>query len=146
MSLRILLADDHQIVREGISGLLTKEGFDVVAEVDSGREAVRIAREHAPDIVLIDISMPDLNGIEATKQIRAENRKIKVIGLSMHSDKRFIAKMLGAGATGYLRKNCSADELYTAIRTVQEGQIYLSQKLANLVVKDFVRHAQEAES
>lgn len=145
MSIRILLADDHEVVREGISGLLTKKGFVVVAEANNGRDAVRLAQEHSPDIVLMDISMPDLNGIEATKQIRAENRKIKVIGLSMHSDKRFIAKMLGAGAAGYLRKNCPSEELYSAIRTVAGGQIYLSPKLANLVVRNFVHHAEERE-
>src|SRR5260221_8984492 len=145
MSLKILLADDHQVVREGISGLLTKKGYVVVAEAENGRDAVRLALKHVPDIVLMDISMPDLNGIEATKQIRAENRRIRVIGLSMHSDKRFIAKMLGAGAGGYLRKNCSSEELYTAITTVSGGQIYLSPKLAHLVVKDFVHHTEEMD-
>jgi len=146
MNIRIMLADDHKIVREGLAGLLAKKGFEIIGEAETGHEAVRMARELEPDVVLMDVSMPELNGFEATRQILADNSHIRVIGLSMHSDKRFVTKMLKAGARGYLRKNCSSDELVHAIRTVAAGEFYLSQKISNLMVQDFIRTETRSEA
>ncbi len=139
MSIRIMLADDHQVVREGLAGLLAGEGFEIVAQAETGHEAVRLARKFNPDVVLMDVSMPDLNGIDATRQILEENRQIKIIALSMHSDRRFVSKMLMAGASGYLRKNCSSHELVSAIAAIARGEMYFSQKIAAVVVKDYVQ-------
>ena len=140
MSIKILLADDHKIMRAGLRSLLEKEhDMEVVAEASQGRNAVRLAREHAPDIVIIDITMPDLNGVEAARQILSETPGIKVVALSMHSDEQFIAGMLKAGASGYLLKDCAAEELCHAIRAVMAGETYLSPKIASIVVEDYRR-------
>ena len=140
MSIKILLADDHKIMRAGLRSLLEKEhDMTVVAEASQGRTAVRLAREHAPDIVIIDITMPDLNGVEASHQILSETPGIKVVALSMHSDEQFVAGMLKAGASGYLLKDCAAEELCHAIRAVMAGETYLSPKIASIVVDDYRR-------
>ena len=142
MTIRIILADDHTVMREGLRTLLERhEGFEIVAEADNGHTTVELAKKYKPDIVIMDISMPDLNGIEATRQIISTVDGVKVIGLSMHSDKRFIANMLGAGAMGYLRKNCDSTELLTAIRTVASGHIYLGQKIVGIMARDFIQHS-----
>lgn len=140
MSIRILLADDHKIMRAGLRSLLEKEhDMKVVAEASQGRTAVRLAREHSPDVAIIDITMPDLNGVEAAHQILSENPNIKVVALSMHSDEQFIAGMLKAGASGYLLKDCAAEELCQAIRAVMAGETYLSPRIASIVVEDYRR-------
>jgi DNA-binding NarL/FixJ family response regulator len=119
MTIRILIADDHQIVRQGLRTLLEKEpDMAVVAEADDGRATVRLVREKSPEVVIMDVAMPDLNGIEATRQIVAEFPKIKVIALSMYADQRFVLNMLKAGASGYLLKDCAFEELIRAIRLV----------------------------
>jgi DNA-binding NarL/FixJ family response regulator len=146
MSIKILLADDHKIMRAGLRSLLEKEhDMKVVAEASQGRTAVRLAREHAPDVVIIDITMPDLNGVEASHQILAENPETKVVALSMHSDEQFVAGMLKAGASGYLLKDCAAEELCHAIRAVMAGETYLSPKIASIVVEDYRRDLSRAE-
>ncbi|MBI3951159.1 MAG: response regulator transcription factor [Acidobacteria bacterium] len=146
MSLRILLADDHKIVRDGLRALLEKQsGLAVVAEAQDGRTTVRLARELAPDVIIMDISMPDLNGIEATRQIRTELPRIKVIALSMHSDQRFVTEVLKAGACGYLLKDCAFEELTTAIRTVMANQIYLSPQITGVVLDHYLRQALQTE-
>jgi DNA-binding NarL/FixJ family response regulator len=138
--IKIILADDHKIVRQGLRTLLEKEtDLQVVAEADDGRMAVRLARELSPEVVIMDVSMPDLNGIEATRQVIAEAPGVKVIGLSMHSDRRFVMNMLKAGASGYLLKDSAFEELATAIRTVLANKIYLSTEIANIVVKDYLQ-------
>ncbi|MBW2553372.1 MAG: response regulator transcription factor [Deltaproteobacteria bacterium] len=107
MSLRIVLADDHRIIREGLRALLEKKtDAEVIAEAEDGRTAVELSRKLKPDVVIMDITMPDLNGIEATRQIVNETSDIKVIALSMHSDKKFVIEMLSAGASGYMLKDC----------------------------------------
>src|SRR5262245_47488707 len=107
MSIGVLLADDHKVVREGLRALLEKQpDLDVIGEADNGRIAIQLSMQLKPDVVIIDIAMPDLNGIEATQKLTAEMPEIKVIGLSMHFDKRYVARMLNAGASGYLRKAC----------------------------------------
>ena len=147
MSTRVLLADDHKIMRDGLRALLEKQaGMEVVAEAQDGRMTVRLARELMPDLVIIDIGMPDLNGIDATRQIVAEARDIKVIALSMHSDKRFVAQMFKAGAVAYLLKDCAFEELSHAVRVVLAGRIYLSPEIAGPVMEDYVRHIANIDS
>ena len=142
MKIRILLADDHKIVREGLRTLIEKQpGLEVVGEANSGRMALKLAVELKPDVIIMDITMPDLNGIEATRQIHSEIPGVKVIALSMHSDKRLVAGILMAGASGYLLKeDCDSGELARAIRAVATNQIYLSPKISEIVIKDYVRH------
>jgi DNA-binding NarL/FixJ family response regulator len=133
-----LLADDHVIVRDGLRSLLEKErDFTVVGEAENGRDAVEQATRLRPDVVVMDIAMPGLNGIEATRQITAQPPKPKVIALSMHSDKRFVAEMLQAGASGYLQKNCAFKHLVNAIRSVIAGQMYLGPSVTGIVVEGF---------
>ena len=137
MKVRILVADDHQILREGLVTLLEKAGLTVVGEAGDGRTALRLAKELKPDMVIIDIAMPELNGIEATRQIVEEVPGVKVIALSMMADKHFVRGMLQAGASGYLLKYCASQELVQAIRAVQSHQVYLSPGVTEMVVEDF---------
>jgi len=137
MSIQVLIADDHKIVRDGLISLLEKEsGIIVVAEAENGRKAVQLAIDKEPDIIVMDITMPDLNGIEATRQILDVLPDVKVIALSMHSDKRFVMGMLQAGAYGYLLKDCASQELASAIMTVASGKKYLSPEIAGMVIED----------
>ena len=139
MTTRIILADDHGIMREGLRALLEKQsGIEVIAEADNGRTTVELSRELKPDVVIIDIAMPDLNGIEATRQIVAESPGVKVIALSMHSDRKFVREMLSAGASGYMLKDSAFEELDKAISTVNDNQTYLSPGIADTVVKDYL--------
>lgn len=141
MSIKILLADDHHIIRQGIRALLeVQEDFEIVAEAGDGRTAVKLARQYSPDVIVMDVSMPELNGIDASRQILRENNGAKVIALSMYSDKRFITGMLEAGVSGYLLKNCVAAELIFAIRSVVKGQKYLSPQILGEVVEGYLVH------
>ena len=147
MSVKIILADDHRIMREGLRALLEREaGIEVVAEADNGRTTVELSRELNPDVVVIDIGMPDLNGIDATRQIVSESPAVKVIALSMHSDRKFVREMLSAGASGYLLKDSAFEELGIALTTVINNQTYLSPKIANTVVKDYLGKVEPKES
>ena len=140
MAIKILIADDHQILRQGLRTLLEKEpDLEVVAEADNGRSTVRLARETQPEVIIMDVAMPDLNGIEATRQIISEMPKVKVIALSMYADRRFVANMLKAGASGYLLKDCASEELVRAIRVVLTHKTFLSPGVADIVVKDYVQ-------
>ena len=144
MSIRILLADDHQIVREGLRFLIDSQSdMEVVAEAEDGRTAVKLIQEHIPDVAIMDVGMPYLNGIEATRQIVAEMPGVRVIALSMHDDRRFVSGMLRAGASGYLLKNCASEELIQAVHTVVSNQTYLSPAITGIVVEDYVRQAEE---
>jgi two-component system, NarL family, response regulator NreC len=137
--IKIVLADDHQIVRHGLRSLLSAEpDMEVVGEADNGRAVVKMVQEKLPQVVIMDISMPDLNGIEATRQILNEAPGIKVIALSMHSDSLFVLNMFKAGASGYLLKDCALEELVKAVRTVLNRKIYLSPGISDIVIKDFV--------
>jgi DNA-binding NarL/FixJ family response regulator len=142
MSIRILLADDHRILREGLRSLLAQQmDITVVGEASDGDTAVALARELRPDIVIMDVVMPGLGGVEATRQIRSDLRATKVIGLSMHSDRRFVSEMLRAGALGYLVKDSAFEELNLAVRTVMQDRPYLSAAITGSLVEDFVRQA-----
>lgn len=139
MKIRILLADDHRLFRDGLRTLLDqREDMEVIGEAVDGPAAVAAAAQHKPDIVLMDISMPDLNGIEATRKIVAEHSGTKIIMLSMHSDQRFVTESLRAGASGYVLKDCAIEELIEAIRTVSRKQIFLSATIAESVIKDYI--------
>ncbi len=147
MNKKIILADDHTIIREGLKSLIEKTGnMDVIGEAEDGRTTVDLVQQHPPDVVVMDIGMPNLNGIDATRQIIEKAPTVKVIGLSMHSDKRFVASMLKAGASGYLSKDCAFDELTTAIQTVMAGQIYLSPSIAEDVIEDYANRIAGSES
>ncbi|MDD2388848.1 MAG: response regulator transcription factor [Desulfobacterales bacterium] len=139
MGIRILIADDHKLMRDGIRSLLEKrDGMEVVAAAENGRSAVKLTRKLKPDVVIMDISMPDLNGIEATRQIISELPDTKVLALSIHSDKQFVSQMLKVGAMGYLLKDCTVDELTHAIYAAINSKTYLSPGVANTVIKDYV--------
>jgi DNA-binding NarL/FixJ family response regulator len=112
--------------------------MEVIGEADNGRAVVKLVQEKSPDVVIMDISMPDLNGIEATRQILNERPGIKIIALSMHSDSLFVLNMFKAGASGYLLKDCALEELVKAVRTVLSRKIYLSPGISDIVIKDFV--------
>jgi len=141
MSIRILLADDHAMTREGLRSLIEKQSdIEVIGEAEDGRKAVCLVRELSPDILITDISMPNLNGVDATRQIAREYPKTKVIALSMHSNRAFVADMLQAGAAGYVLKESLFGELVEAIKTVMAGGTYLSAKVAGVVVSDYVKH------
>jgi DNA-binding NarL/FixJ family response regulator len=145
MTVRILLADDHKIVRDGLRALLENQpGVAVVAEADNGRATVSLTRDLLPDLVIMDIGMPDLNGIDATRQIVSEFPGVRVIALSMHSDRRFVVQMFRAGASGYLLKDCAFEELARAVRAVLKNQIYLSPAVAGPVMEDYIQHLASA--
>ncbi|MDF9407163.1 MAG: Transcriptional regulatory protein DegU [Pelotomaculum sp. PtaB.Bin013] len=144
MSISLILVDDHKIVRDGLRSLLKETpGMKVIAEAAEGRTAVRLARELSPDVVIMDVAMPDLNGIEATRKIKEESPNTKVIALSMHSDKRFVSEMLSAGASGYLLKDCAFEELAGAVNTIIAGKYYLSPSITGVVVTDYVQSLHE---
>ncbi|MCX5683697.1 MAG: response regulator transcription factor [Planctomycetota bacterium] len=141
MTIRVLLVDDHQLFRQGLSSMLAGDPeIQVVGEAENGRKALKLASEVKPDVIVMDVSMPDLNGIEATRQIKAAAPRTRVIALSAHSDRRFVARMLEAGATGYLLKDCAFDELARAIRHVARDLVYLSPAVAAGVVADSLGH------
>ena len=137
--IRILLADDHKITRQGLQSLLEKEpDMEVIAEAENGRTAVQLTQRLAPDVVIMDVSMPDLNGMEAARQIVDRKQNIKVIALSMHSDNLFVTEMLKSGVSGYLLKDCAFEELAGAIRSVIAGKVYLSPSISGLVVNGYL--------
>jgi DNA-binding NarL/FixJ family response regulator len=146
MNLKILIADDHVIFREGLRALLEKElDIEVVAEACDGNEALEKAREHQPDVVVMDITMPGMNGIDSTRKITAETDKVRVLALSMESDRRFVVEVLEAGATGYLLKDTAYAEFVTAIRTVASGEPYLPPKITHLLLKEFLQRIPDVE-
>lgn len=140
MKHRILLADDHEVVRTGLRRVLEGMGsVELAGEASDGREAVRLAEQLKPDLVIMDISMPELNGVEATRQIVALSPQIKVIILSMHPDRQYVSEALRAGACGYVLKNVATRELATAVTAALSGKTFLSPKIQEVVVQHFVR-------
>lgn len=143
MAIRILLADDHVVMRQGLRTLLqTQPEIEVIGEADDGRAAVRLARELRPQVIIMDIAMEGLNGVEATRQVLADNPEVRVLALSMHSEKQYVSEMLAAGAAGYLLKNSPVEELIRAINVAIGGRIYLSPSLVELVVEDYAHRLQ----
>jgi len=139
-SVRILLADDHQMVREGVRALIEAlDGYEVVGEAGNGRTAVSLAAELKPDVLVIDVGMPDLNGIDATKQVTESTPGVKVVALSMLSDGRYVRRMFQAGASGYLLKESAFEELRSAIDQVLKGKTYVSPAVGQVVIDDYVR-------
>jgi DNA-binding NarL/FixJ family response regulator len=139
MKIRIVVADDHKIMREGLKALIEKQpDMEVAAEAQDGLTTTKLARKLLPHIIIMDIGMPEMNGIDATREIVAENKDVKIIALSMHSDRRFVLEMLKAGASGYLLKDSAFEELVTAVHTVITGQPYLSPRITDIVVKEYL--------
>lgn len=139
MAIKIIIADDHQLFREGLINLLadTPE-IEIVANAENGKDAIEKAIIHRPDIVIMDIGMPILSGIEATRLLKEKMPNIKVIALSMHSDNQYIKGMLEAGASGYLLKSCTYNKLIEAINTVYSGKKYLSEEITNVIIDDYL--------
>lgn len=147
MTIKILLVDDHEIMCDGLKRLLGEQpDMEVVAIANDGRNALKLALEFEPNVVIMDITMPNLNGIDATRQIIAELPNVKVLVLSMHSDKRFVSKMLQVGASGYVLKECALKELVEAIHAVVTNRRYLSSKVAEIVTEEYIRQLPEADS
>ncbi|MDR7480948.1 MAG: response regulator transcription factor [Armatimonadota bacterium] len=144
--IRILIADDHSIVREGVRMILAgQEDFEVVGEAATGREAVEQARRLRPDVVVMDISMPDLNGIQATEQIRRELPEVQVLGLTMHEEGNYVFELLKVGAAGYVLKRAAAEDLVAAVRAAHRGEAFLYPSVAKMVVQDFLQRASPTE-
>jgi len=138
--IRILLVDDHTILRQGLRSILGhQEDFEVIAEAENGRQAVELVRQLRPDVVVMDIAMPLLNGILATEQIRRETRCTQVLILTQHENEEHIRRSLAAGASGYLLKDVDSDELISAIRAVHQGESILSPAITRLVIEDYLR-------
>ena len=145
--IRVLLAEDHMVVREGLKTLLSlEEDIEVVGEASDGLEAVRLTKELKVHVVVMDIGMPKLNGVDATRKILETAPECRIVGLSVHKDRRFVKGMLTAGAKGYLLKNCAGEELVEAIRQVAAGQVYLSSQVSGVVVEEYVRQIQGDEA
>lgn len=139
--IRVLLADDHAILRKGVRMLINSQpDMDVVGEAKTGREAIDEARKLKPDVVIMDVSMPELNGIEGTRQICDELTQTRVIGLSMHKDSVYVREILRAGARGYLLKDSEDDDLVRAIRAVSRGEAFLSPAVSDAVLTDYRKH------
>ena len=143
----VVLADDHMIIRDGLRALLERQpDMEVVAEADNGRTALKHVKELSPDIVIMDIGMRELNGIDATRQIVKMSPGVKVLALSMYSDKRFVKEMLKAGASGYMLKDSAFTELIDAIRVIVGSKIYISPGVASIVLEDYLEDSTERES
>ncbi len=139
--IRILLAEDHALVRDGLKSLLTAESdIEVVGEADNGEDAIALARQFQPDIVLMDIGLQGLNGVEATSALTKERLGLKVVALSMHADVRYVSRMLLAGARGYLLKDSAFEELVNGIRAVMADKLFLSSEITEVVVTDYLQH------
>ncbi|SEM48121.1 DNA-binding response regulator, NarL/FixJ family, contains REC and HTH domains [Syntrophus gentianae] len=147
MAITVILADDHKIIRDGLRTLIESQtGMKVIAEAENGRETIKLAKELKPNVVIMDISMPDLNGIDATREIVNSIPGIKVIALSMHSDRRFVSGMLSSGASGYLLKDCAFEELAKAIKTVVDDHTYLSPMISDIVVKSYITKTSSSDA
>lgn len=139
MSIKIMVVDEHKILREGLSSLINKQpNMKTIGEATDGREAIEIANKLSPDLVLMDVTMPNLNGIEATRKIKSKKPNIEIIALSLHSDRRYVLGMIDAGASGYLLKECAFDELVRAINTVMSGKKYLSPEISDVLVDEYI--------
>jgi two-component system response regulator NreC len=142
--IRVMIADDHGVVRKGVRFLLQQErDIDIVGEAEDGREAVRLAREKTPNVVIIDIAMPHLNGIEAAAQITKVSPSTNIVMLSMYSDEEFLIRALSAGAKGYLLKDQAEIDLVRAVRSVAQGKTFFSPDIAHMLLEDYMRRLQQ---
>ena len=147
MTIKVLIADDHQLFREGLVNLITSApDIEVIGEAKDGMEATKKAKKLKPDLILIDIGMPVMNGIEATRVIKKDDPQIKIIAVSMHSDRQFVKGILEAGADGYLLKNCTYRQLIDAIQSVVSGKKYLSDDITEMVIQGYLDPEDESES
>jgi two-component system response regulator NreC len=145
-TITVVLTDDHMIIRDGLRALLERQpDMKVVAEADNGRTALKHVKELSPDVVIMDIGMRELNGIDATRQIVKISPGVKVLALSMYSDKRFIKGMLKAGASGYMLKDSAFKELIDAIRVIVDNKTYISPSIASIVMNDYLRNSPEKD-
>jgi two-component system response regulator NreC len=143
--IRILLVDDHAVVRAGLRMLLGADPeLQIVGEAENGAQALRLTEELAPDVVLMDISMPDMNGIEATRKIKGQNPNVVVLALTMHEDDQYFFEMLAAGASGYVPKRAAPNDLLSAIHAVHNGGVFLFPSVARVLVQDYVQRAARA--
>jgi len=143
----VILVDDHDVVRTGLRSFLnTQEDVNVVAEARNGEEALLRAQEMKPDLVIMDITMPGMDGLEATRRLKVQNPECLVLALTVHEDKQYFMEMLAAGASGYITKQAAADDLVAAIRAVAAGQIYLQPALARWLLDDYQRLAKQEEA
>ena len=146
-TIKLMLVDDHDVVRTGLRSYLnTKPGFEVVAEASNGREALEKMKEVQPDIVLMDITMPDMDGMETTRKLKKLYPDCQVLVLTVHADKQYFMKMMAVGASGYITKQAAADELVAAIQAVASGNIYLQPALARWLLEDYQRLAKNVAS
>ncbi len=146
MSIRVLLVDDHALMRTGLRMMLeTQEDLEIVGECETGREAIQRAQELRPDVILMDIALPDILGIEATRVIRKALPKTAVLALTMHESEEYFFEMLNAGASGYLPKKAAPTELVSAIRVVHAGGVYLYPSLAKTLVQDYLKRAESGD-
>ena len=144
--IRLLLADDHVVVRSGLRMLLqAREDIEIVGEAENGREAIEKVRTLHPDVVLLDVQMPDMNGIDATRRIKAVAPETAVLALTMHEDDHYFFEMLHAGASGYVPKRAAPDELVKALHTVSQGNVFLYPSLATRLVKDYLQRAESGD-
>jgi two-component system response regulator NreC len=145
-AIRILLADDHTVVRKGLRLLLESQAdFEVIADACDGRETVALAEQHQPDVVVLDVAMPILNGIEAARQISAKFPQVAIVFLSMHSDESYVLKALKSGARAYLLKDSAEYDLIAAIKAVSEGKAFFSPAISKMLVEDYVRQMREKD-
>jgi len=142
MPMRIILADDHQVVREGLKVLLEREGFEVIAEASDGREAIRLCEANPPDVAVLDLAMPLLNGIDAAREITKGSSRIKVVLLTMHTEDHLVLESLRAGVTGYVLKTKASSELVQAIRAVSRNETFLTQSISRSVVQAFLQKSE----
>lgn len=146
MTVKLIVADDHTLMREALCHKLdSKHDLEVIVQADDGRQAIELCQKHVPELIIMDVSMPDLNGVEATKRIHDNNPNINIIALSMHSEQKFVTDMLKAGASGYLNKACRFEELLEAINVVISGEIYLDRSIGTKVIKDYLSSLSQNE-
>lgn len=147
MTIKVILADDHTVLRHGLSRSFEQEkDIDVVGQATNGHSTIDLVRELAPDVVVMDIGMPDLNGVDATRRITKDYPEVKVVGLSMHSSDKYIREMFRAGASGYLLKNCPFEELVEAVKAVADGKTYISSSISDMLVKEYAAKPDEEKS
>ena len=145
MTIRLMLADDHRMLREGLRRSMTDQGFDIGGRARDGDEAIRLAEELEPEVILMDVTMPEVDGVEATRQIKINHPEIRIVMLTMHADQEVLAAAIRAGASGYLVKDCSTDEIANAVRMAASGETALSPQLAASMLDEVRKLDQPAD-